>query len=351
MHHLKEQFQSYFKPKKVTSIEYLGKGFWGEAYAINLTHNGKEEKIVIKTLLTEGNNYPLPIDQWYNYASSYHASNNIQFNARVTDVIGLDKEGFHSVIPKEKYFQVLEYKKGKPYFDDVQRIISERQYNDDDVKKVKIIAQEIAKLHQKPIHIPEEAKKAVYYRVTREIITNSELMFPLFDNNYGKEKHWFEKEFENVFVELFRAREKIKPHWKRLAYVHGDFWRGNMFFDGDKFFTLDASRFPSGLGEPGVDVFSGGYSNYFMNALIQEGDYSGPLNELGTIFMKEYIKHTKDEDIGKFMPFLFGSLLPILMRPGIIGGSEENTRKVYQTCLDALRKGELKWKNLNKHLE
>ncbi len=350
MHHLLEKLQAYFQPKKIVSLDFLAKGYWGETYVVTTKHENKIEKFVIKRMLHEEKNYPLPHDQWANYVSSYHASNRMPEHARVFDVMGLDKDGFHSALPKEEYFMVLEFREGKSYFQEIERIRKEKNLTEEDIEKAKICANAIAKLHKQPIDLPKEARKAVYRRVTREFLTHGELFLTLYDNNYG-DNHWFEERYEEVFVKMLRIREKIKNHYERLSYVHGDFWRANMLFNGKELVALDASRFPMGYGEPGVDVFSGGYSNYFMNALADNGSYDGPLNELGIVFMKEYIRYTNDEDVGRFMPILFGSLTPILMRPGIIGGKEENVKKIFQTCLDSLQKGKMNWKNMNTHLE
>ncbi|MBI4044060.1 MAG: phosphotransferase [Candidatus Diapherotrites archaeon] len=349
MMHLKPQLEKYFAPKKVLSIEYLSKGFIGEVFLIQLQdQKGKKERVVIKSLLGDDYSYPLPHDQWHNFASSYYAAKNFEQHAKIKDIIGFDKNGFHSALPADQYFQVIEYKEGIPYAKDLERIRKEKTYNDGDEQKVKIIAQAIAALHKKPVKIPAEKRRAAYLRATRDLIGHSELAFALFDT-YEKHDHWLKKEYETLFIHAFRLREKLKHHYERLRYVHGDYWYPNMIFHNNELILLDASRFP--FGDPATDVWSGAWSTYFLSAILDNGMYNGPMNELGKLFMHEYLKKTGDEKISEFMPLYFSAILPIIIRPGVYNAPEETKRKVFKTCLDALKKGHLNWKNLNTHLE
>ena len=122
-----------------------------------------------------------------------------------------------------------------------------------------------------------------------------------------------------------------------------------MMFKEKEFIAIDASRFP--FGDPGIDVGIHAFSSYFQKAIMQEGDYSGPFNELGKIFVSEYIKQTGDNQIAEYMPLYLSAILPIIIRPGVYAISEEKRKKIFQTTLSALKQGKMNWKDMNTHLE
>jgi aminoglycoside phosphotransferase (APT) family kinase protein len=90
-------------------------------------------------------------------------------------------------------------------------------------------------------------------------------------------------------------RAKLKPKYKRLCQVHGDFHPGNIWFKDDTdFILLDRSR--GAWGDPADDV-TALTMNYIFSSINKFGKLAGPYLEAMRMFYDEYIKLTGDTEL------------------------------------------------------
>lgn len=340
-----QSLQNYFYPKKVLSVSTLSKGLIGEVKLVTVDNQGKTEKYALKSLISDENQLRLPHDQFHIFASSYYAAKNIKEHAPILDIIGLKEGKMTSDLPKEQYFQLIQFQKGELYSQDLARIREKNDYTSDDEEKVRIIAKSLANTHKQKVDLNDAQKKIAYYRFTREMVAHSEVGLPLYDWFEGK-NHWFSKSMEELFITSWRNREKVKKNYNRLSFVHGDCWHPNMLFDGKNLGFIDASRYP--YGDPAIDVALVAFGNYFINAAVTENSFTGVFNDLGQLFMKEYIHQSDDEKIAEFMPLCLSSVLPVIILFSLSKSNLKTQKMVYQTCINGLKKGKFNWKNLNK---
>jgi len=101
------------------------------------------------------------------------------------------------------------------------------------------------------IHAAKKDSKTLYWRKLRDTVGHGECLMGVFDIYpdgavpYDVMTNIIKKSVDWIY--------RLKPRYKRLSQIHGDFHPGNIWFKNeDDFILLDRSRGP--WGEPADDV-------------------------------------------------------------------------------------------------
>ena len=122
---------------------------------------------------------------------------------------------------------------------------------------------------------------------------------------------------------------KLKPRYKRLSQIHGDFHPGNIWFKevGSQqsavsgrpgqsaqcdFVLLDRSRGP--WGEPADDVTALAI-NYLFFSIKNHGDVRGAYREGLELFFEEYISASGDKEITEVVAPFFAFRAAVVANP------------------------------------
>jgi aminoglycoside phosphotransferase (APT) family kinase protein len=106
---------------------------------------------------------------------------------------------------------------------------------------------------------------------------------------------------------------KLKPRYKRLSQIHGDFHPGNIWFQGNgDFILLDRSRGP--WGEPADDVTALAI-NYIFFSIKNHGDVRGAYLEGLKLFFDEYARLSGDREITEVVAPFFAFRSAVVANP------------------------------------
>jgi len=189
----------------------------------------------------------------------------------------------------------MEKVEGTDYFNDLDSFAHKERLENQDIEKISSMARYLAE-----IHAVKKDSKTLYWRKLRDTVGHGECLMGVFDI-YPDGAVPYEV-MTNIIKKSVDWIYRLKPRYKRLSQIHGDFHPGNIWFkNGDDFILLDRSRGP--WGEPADDV-TALTINYIFFSLKNHGDVRGAYLEGLRLFFEEYIKATGDEEItGVVAPF------------------------------------------------
>jgi aminoglycoside phosphotransferase (APT) family kinase protein len=131
-------------------------------------------------------------------------------------------------------------------------------------------------------------------------------------------------------------RARLKPRYKRLCQVHGDFHPGNIWFqDSTNFVLLDRSRGPWGDAADDVTALT---TNYIFFSINIFGAIKGPYLEALNLFYETYINKTGDEElfeiVAPFYAFRGAVVANPLFYPDVAPESREKIINFVSAVLD-----------------
>ncbi|HIK00319.1 TPA: phosphotransferase [archaeon] len=291
----KENLKTYLAKKfggqiKFKEFKKLGKGVYGEAYLIDFNSGKGRKKVVLKTMAEGGFGHDHLSDIAHNLILAHDTFNKLPLHVKSFDVLGLKGDELVSIGGIKKYYILLQEAKGKTYDSDLDRIFKEG-ISDLDKRRVKTLAEYLAKIHKEKISRPE-----LYARRARDLIGHGEYIMGVLDG-YPKGSFLDEQrkiEFVKKCVEWWR---KLKSYSDRLCVIHGDYHPFNIVFQDEKsseFILLDRSR--GEFGEPADDLTAFAM-NFIFWSITKYGKLIGEFKELFDLFFETYLKKTKDFQI------------------------------------------------------
>jgi hypothetical protein len=205
--------------------------------------------------------------------------------------------GLKSVGDCTEFFIVTELVEGQLYHVDLDRMKETRRITRLDVDRCTALSDYLADIHKVKVDIPE-----LYFRKIRDLIGHGECIFGLTDSYPSGLSYIGQRDFVEIEKKCVEWRWKLKHYTRRLSQVHGDFHPWNvMFRKGVDFTLLDRSR--GEWGEPADDL-SALTVNYLFYSLQTYGRLDGPFERLFSLFWKNYLDKTCDEEIlGVIQPF------------------------------------------------
>ncbi|MFZ6017464.1 MAG: phosphotransferase family protein [Nitrospirota bacterium] len=313
----KAQVEEYLKARfgdiKLSEFKPLGAGVHGMGFLVEFDTNEGRKSYVLKDLLPEGLGHDNPSDRASVFIWALDNYNTLPKHIRAIDVVALHKDGtLHSIGGGKEYFLLMERAEGKNYFNDLTEFSKKDSLDERDIKKIKAMT-----LYLAEIHSVKKDSKTLYWRKLRDTIGHGECLMGVFDT-YPEGILTYD-EMADIVKKSVDWNAKLKPKYRRLSQIHGDFHPGNIWFTSKgglcpplgnplntntediDFVLLDRSRGP--WGDPADDI-TALTINYVFFSIKHYGSVRGPYLEGLRLFFERYITLTGDNEIyGVVAPF------------------------------------------------
>jgi len=285
-----------FKDIQHVEIRRLGSGVQGSGFLIEMKTSEGKKAYVVKTLLPEGFGHDYPSDRAAVFLLDLDEYRNLPRHVEAVDVLAEMKDGMvKSIGGGIEYYLLMEKGEGRDYFNDLDSFAHKERLANQDIEKISSMARYLAE-----IHAVKKDSKTLYWRKLRDTVGHGECLMGVFDI-YPDGAVPYEV-MTNIIKKSVDWIYRLKPRYKRLSQIHGDFHPGNIWFKNeDDFILLDRSRGP--WGEPADDV-TALTINYVFFSLKNHGNVRGAYLEGLRLFFEEYIKVSGDGEItGVVAPF------------------------------------------------
>jgi aminoglycoside phosphotransferase (APT) family kinase protein len=262
---------------------------------------------VVKTLLSEGLGHDYPSDRAAVFLLDLDEFKNLPRHIKAVDVLSEMEDGtIKSIGGGREYYLLMERGAGRNYFNDLTECSHKDRLEISDIKKIKAMTTYLAEIHS-----VKKDSKTLYWRKLRDTVGHGECLMGVFDTYPDGALSY--DEMAEIIKKTVDWNMRLKPKYKRLSQIHGDFHPGNIWFTlpshplhkggigGGDFVLLDRSRGP--WGDPADDV-TALTINYIFFSIKHYGSVRGAYLEGLNLFFNEYIKASGDEEItGVVAPF------------------------------------------------
>lgn len=290
--HIKELFGKDVK----VNISKLGEGVQGAGFLVEMDRPEGTRQYVIKGLFPEGLGHDFPSDRAGVFLLDLDEFKNLPKHVKALDVLAEMKDGaVRSIGGGREYYLLMERAEGRHYFNDLSGMAEKEELDNADIDRIEAMTSYLADIHK-----TTKDSKALYWRKIRDTIGHGECLMGVFDTYPDGTISY--KEMSEIEKGCLDWRVKLKPKFKRLCQIHGDFHPGNIWFKGDRdFILLDRSRGPWGDAADDVTALT---INYIFFSISRYGKVVGPYLQALKLFYHLYIKKTGDNEIYKVVaPF------------------------------------------------
>ena len=285
-------------------IEKLGEGVQGAGFLIEMETDEGVKTYVIKGLFGEGLEHDYPADRAQVFLLDLQDFKKLPKHVEAVDVLAEMADGsIKSIGGGTEYYLLMEKAEGRHYFNDLAAFGDKECLDTTDKDKIKAMISYLA-----DIHSLKKDSKSLHWRKVRDTIGHGECLMGVFDT-YPDGTVSYE-DMAVIEKKCVDWRARLKPKYKRLCQVHGDFHPGNIWFkdSGQRsavsdqqsattdidFILLDRSR--GAWGDPADDV-TALTMNYIFFSINKFGKLTGPYLEAMRMFYDEYIKLTDDTEL------------------------------------------------------
>jgi aminoglycoside phosphotransferase (APT) family kinase protein len=197
-----------------------------------------------------------------------------------------------------------------------------------DVEKITTMARYLAM-----IHAVKKESSTLYRRKLRDTVGHGECLMGVFD--IYPDGTLPDRTMADIVKRSVDWVYRLRPRYRRLSQIHGDFHPGNIWFrDHGEFVLLDRSRGP--WGEPADDVTALAV-NYIFFSVRNHGDVRGAYLEALKKFFDEYIAATGDEEITDVVAPFFAFRVAVVANPVFYPElSEEGRRLLFRFAMGVL---------------
>jgi len=305
-------------------IRRLGSGVQGSGFLIELKTLDGIKSYVVKTLLSEGLGHDYPSDRASVFLLDLDEYKNLPRHVKAVDVLSEMEDGsIKSIGGGKEYYLLMEKAEGVNYFNDLSEFSKKESLDDMDVKKIIAMTSYLAE-----IHAVKKDSRTLYWRKLRDTIGHGECLMGVFDTypdgtlTYG--------EMADIIKKSVDWDARLKPKYRRLSQIHGDFHPGNIWFTSEggqrppldnplntnidkiDFVLLDRSRGP--WGEPADDV-TALTINYVFFSVKNHGDIRGAYLDGLNLFFDKYIKVSGDTEITEVVAPFFAFRGAVVANP------------------------------------
>src|SRR3990172_11378571 len=288
-------------------IRKLGSGVQGSGFLVEVRTKEGLKTYVVKTLVPEGFGHDYPSDRASVFLLDLDEYKNLPNHVKALDVLAEMEDGsVKSIGGGREYYLLMERGEGRDYFGDLAGFTRKEKLAAPDIGKIKAMAAYLSGIHAK-----KKDSRALYWRKLRDTVGHGECLMGVFDI-YPDGTMPYE-EMADIIKRAVDWIYRLKPKYKRLSQIHGDFHPGNIWFKkGADFILLDRSRGP--WGEPADDVTALSI-NYIFFSLKNYGDVRGPYLEGLRLFFDEYIKASGDEELPQVVAPFFAFRAAVVANP------------------------------------
>jgi hypothetical protein len=275
----------------VTGIDIikLGSGVQGSGFLVEMQTDAGIKSYVVKSLLPEGFGHDYPSDRASVFLLDLDEYKNLPRHVNAIDVLAEMEDGtVKSIGGGREYYLMMERVDGTDYFNDLSGFVLKDRLEASDKAKIMSMASYLSGIHS----IKKESK-TLYWRKLRDTVGHGECLMGIFDLYPDNTLPY--DEMTDIIKKSVDWVYKLKPGYRRLSQIHGDFHPGNIWFqDGGDLVLLDRSRGP--WGEPADDVTALAI-NYIFFSVRHHGDVRGAFLEGLKLFFDSYVESTGDREI------------------------------------------------------
>jgi len=312
------------KEIKIQKIEYLGKGLHGEAYKATTSNN---ETYIVKEFMDWGLNLEFPEDRISEAIKLKRTANDLPGHVKIFGNLQHSNNEIKE-LTNENPIIVMEEAKYDEYFSDLSEISKSQELSEKAKQRIKILAEKIAEMHSKkqPANLYSKYLKDWFSLGILEL-TNE--LKPICTEAEAKQiKHSF-LDWEHI---LYKNSDRCKR-------IHGELFPGTIKFGpNNEFVTYDMRRI--GAGEPADDVGSVAF-NFLLQSILDHKKILPCFEEATKLFLSEYIKHSKDNEITKFLPVYMAYRCLICVHPEIIPIPKETKIQLKKILFTLLKQKDL----------
>jgi hypothetical protein len=304
---LKAYLLQEFRDVLHIDIRKLGSGVQGSGFLIELQTPRGEESYVVKTLLKEGLGHDYPSDRAAVFLLDLDEYRNLPRHVKAIDVLSEMEDGsVKSIGGGKEYYLLMEQASGKDYFKDLVEFSRKEKLSQEDKQKIKAMTSYLAEIHS-----VKKDSKTLYWRKLRDTVGHGECLMGVLDTY--PDGFLSSCQMAGIIKQSVDWIYSLKPLYRRLSQIHGDFHPGNIWFQDDhKFILLDRSRGP--WGEPADDITALAI-NYIFFSIKNHGTVKGAYLEGLNLFFDEYIKQSGDKEITRVVAPFFAFRGAVVANP------------------------------------
>jgi hypothetical protein len=310
---LEAYLKEVFGPSaKLLEFQRLGAGVHGAGFLLKIETEEGIKSHVLKDLAPEGLGHDYPSDRAAVFLLAQETYGRLPKHVKAIDVISMKEDGtMKSIGGGVDYFLLMEIAEGENYFIDLSEFSKKDSLDEKDRNKIESMTSYLAEIHSM-----KKDSKTLYWRKLRDTIGHGECLMGVFDSYpdgtlpYNKMAEIIKKSVDWI--------AKLKPKFKRLSQIHGDFHPGNIWFtplssppllkggEGGlptpnselrtqcDFILLDRSRGP--WGDPADDV-TALTINYIFFSIKNFGAVKGPYLDGLRLFFERYKTLAGDDEL------------------------------------------------------
>lgn len=312
---LKAYLQKEFKDIIHVDIRKLGSGVQGSGFLVEMKTLYGIRSYVVKTLLSEGLGHDYPSDRAAVFLLDLDEYKNLPKHVKAIDVLAEMGDGsIKSIGGGKEYYLLMERGTGRHYFNDLSEFSHRDKLEISDIEKIDAMTSYLAEIHS-----VKKDSKTLYWRKLRDTVGHGECLMGVFDSYPDGTLSY--DEMANIIKKSVDWIARLKPRYRRLCQIHGDFHPGNIWFqetrsqksevksqatisrsleNGGKggfdidFVLLDRSRGPWGDSADDVTALT---INYIFFSIWHLGSVKGPYLDGLRMFFDKYISLTGDEEL------------------------------------------------------
>ncbi len=345
---MRQSLETYLKKSlgpfvKLINFERLGAGVHGAGFLVRIATEEGMRSYVLKDLSPEGLGHDYPSDRAGVFLLAHDTYGKLPRHIKTLDVIATNEAGtMKSIGGGVEYFLLMEKAEGENYFTDLTEFSQKDSLNEKDRKKIKAMTSYLAEIHS-----VKKDSKTLYWRKLRDTVGHGECLMGVFDSYPDGTLPY------NNMAEIVKKSvdwiARLKPKYRRLSQIHGDFHPGNIWFKNESdFVLLDRSRGP--WGDPADDV-TALTINYIFFSIKHHGTVKGPYLEGLTLFFDNYVSLAGDDElysvVAPFYAFRGAVVANPIFYPELTPGQRSLIFRFVNTVLDSKR---FEPERVNEHL-